>query len=130
MEIIRKPELRRMIYEKLRTEYRREYSVEAIYYITQCLFLCIQDVLKNGDSLKLYDCFTLEPMLIGGRKYNCLGEYQGVSPMHFVPRFVPYKKLKDACLSIPVAEEELQKKENQKSRKKSKNRKKKEEKGQ
>lgn len=119
MRVIRKKELREMIYEKLRTEYRREYSKEAVYYITQCLFLCIKDILKNGDSLRLREDFTLEPMLRGGRHfYSRFGDYHGVSPMHYVPRFVPHKKLRDICLSLPVTEEAIKEKKEKQSKKK------------
>ena len=75
-----------------------------IYWIVQATFQCFEDILRNGDTLKVGDCFTMEPKLKKERKNYNFGKGKVTVPSHYEPCFRPYKKLKDACFSLPVDE--------------------------
>lgn len=98
MAIITRPELIDMVSEKI----DRKYNQVEIYYILQATFRCFEDILKNGDTLKVFDCFTMKPMLRKERQTGNFGKGNIIIPAHYVPYFRPYKKLVDACASLPV----------------------------
>ncbi|MFR7476679.1 HU family DNA-binding protein [Frisingicoccus sp.] len=98
MAVIKRPELIKMISEKM----DREYPQKEIYFIVQATFRCFEDILRNGDKLVVGDCFTMEPLLKKEREMSNFGKEKIVTPAHYVPHFRPYKKLKDACNAIPV----------------------------
>ena len=107
MALIKRHELIRMVSEKM----DRAYPQSEIYFVVQATFRCFEDILKNGDTLIVGDCFKLEPTLKKERELSDFGKGKIVSPAHYVPHFKPYKKLKDACAAIPVEDAILHKKE-------------------
>lgn len=98
---ITRPELIKMVSEKLGGRYPRD----EIYWIVQATFRCFPDILKAGYTLTVGDCFTLKPKLRKRRTYKSPGGKIAEFEDHYIPCFKPRKKLKDACLSLPVNEE-------------------------
>lgn len=106
MAVLKRSDLIKMISKKI---YGR-YPQEEIYWILKGFAECLEEILKNGDTLKLSDCFTMEPKYRRERKLNNLDNETIVLPAQYQPNFRPYKKLKEACSSLPV-DKELDKKE-------------------
>lgn len=98
---INKPMLRDMVYENL----NRRFTREAVYWIVNEVFHCLEDVLKEGNTVSIRDSFTLKPIIRKGKHFNTLGKYEGHTEDHYVPYFHPHKKLRDICLAMPVNEE-------------------------
>lgn len=107
MAVITRREFVKMISRKLEFEYPQW----DIYYIVQATFRCFEDILKNGDTLIVGDCFRMEPKLKKERQNYNFGKGKVTTPAHYEPYFKPYKKLTDACLSIPVNEKEKEENE-------------------
>lgn len=102
-KVVRRTELIKMVSEKL----DREYPQDAIYWIIQATFRCFEDILREGKTLKVADCFTMEPKLVkAARRYNFAKKCVFVKPAYYEPNFKPYRKLREACLSLPVKENE------------------------
>lgn len=113
MANITRKELIKMISEKI----DRKYPQEEIYWILKGVFGSFEDILKNGDTLVVWDYFIMEPKLKNEQKYNNFGKGKVSIPSHYEASFRPYKKLRDACLELPVDEkkqEEIRKKETEK----------------
>lgn len=107
MAIITRREFVKMISRKLKSEYPQW----DIYYIVQATFRCFEDILRNGDTLIVGDCFRMEPKLRKERQNYNFGKGKVKTPAHYEPHFKPYQKLIDACLSLPVDERENEEKE-------------------
>lgn len=101
MAVITRQELVRMVAEKI----DRKYSQEEIDWIIRGVFQCFGDILKNGDTLKIADVFTMKPILKNERTVENFGKGKITIPAHYAPCFKPYKKLRDVCLDLPVEEE-------------------------
>lgn len=100
MAIITRPEFIKMVSEKI----NRRYSQDEIYWIVKGVFLCFEEILRNGDTLKIADCFTMKPVLKSERQFSNFGKGKVTIPEHYIPVFKPYKKLRDACLEITSKE--------------------------
>lgn len=98
MANITRPELIKMVSEKI----DRKYPQEEIYWILKGVFGCLEDILKNGDTLVVWDYFVMEPKLKNEQKYNNFGKGKVTVPPHYEASFRPYKKLRDACLELPM----------------------------
>lgn len=98
MAVITRKELIKMTAEKI----DRKYSQEEIDWIVRGMFQCFRDILKNGDTLKIADVFTMKPILKNERTVGNFGKGEVTIPVHYAPLFKPYKKLRDACLDLPV----------------------------
>lgn len=85
MAVVKRPELIKMISEKM----DREYPQKEIYFIVQATFRCFEDILRNGDKLVVGDCFTMEPLLKKEREMSNFGKEKIVTPAHYVPHFRP-----------------------------------------
>ena len=62
----------------------RKYSQEEIDWIVRGMFQCFRNILKNE------------------RTVGNFGKGEVTIPVHYAPLFKPYKKLRDACLDLPV----------------------------
>lgn len=110
MAKIYKDELRKMVSEKI----YHKYPKEEIYDIMIGTFACFEDILRNGDSLCILNCFTMEPKLRKGQKYKPFFGKEMTTQTHYIPFFKPSKALKNACLTLPVEEENIEKVEDDK----------------
>lgn len=113
MAKLTRPELIKMVSEKIDGRYPRE----EIYWILKGVFGCFEDILKNGDTLIVGDYFSMEPKLKPEDKYGNFGKGTITVPAHYEPCFRPYKKLRDACLSLPVDEKQKSRKKSDKQKK-------------
>ena len=117
MANITRKELIKMISEKI----DRKYPQEEIYWILKGVFGSFEDILKNGDTLVVWDYFVMEPKLINENNYYNFGKGKVSIPAHYEPCFRPYKKLRDACLELPVNEKPKSKKKSEKRNRKNLN---------
>ena len=117
MANITRPELIKMVSEKI----DRKYPQEEIYWILKGVFGCFEDILKNGDTLVVWDYFVMEPKLKNEQKYNNFGKGKVTVPPHYEASFRPYKKLRDACLELPVEKKQKKKKADKKADRKNLN---------
>ena len=113
MANITRKELIKMVSEKIDGRYPQE----EIRWILKGAFGCFEDILKNGDTLMIWDCFAMEPKLINEHNYYNFGKGKVTVPAHYEPCFRPYKKLRDACLSLPVDEKQKSRKKSDKQKK-------------
>ena len=109
MANITRKELIKMISEKI----DRKYPQEEIYWILKGVFGSFEDILKNGDTLVVWDYFVMEPKLKAENKYGNFGKGTITVPAHYEPCFRPYKKLRDACLELPVEKKVKSKKKDE-----------------
>ena len=114
MANITRKELIKMISEKI----DRKYPQEEIYWILKGVFGSFEDILKNGDTFVVWDYFVMEPKLKNEQKYNNFGKGKVTVPPHYEASFRPYKKLRDACLELPVNEKQKSKKKSEKKKQK------------
>lgn len=117
MANITRPELIKMVSEKI----DRKYPQEEIYWILKGVFDCFEDILKNGDALIVWNYFVMEPKLKNEQKYNNFGKGKVTVPPHYEASFRPYKKLRDACLELPVEKKQKKKKADKKADRKNLN---------
>lgn len=103
MAVITRPELIKLVSQKI----NRQVTQEDIYWVLQGFAQCLPDILANGDTLKIGDCFTMEPKLKKKRKVGNFGKGEMIIPAHYVPCFRPYKKLKDVCANLPVENKKI-----------------------
>lgn len=100
MKIYKRKDFIKLVSENL----EREYSQEAIYWITKSVYKSMLDIVSNGHKLFVSDCFTLEPKLKAEKRTGNFGS-PCVIPAHYEPYFKPLKKMKDLCRKIEVTED-------------------------
>ena len=79
MAVLKRSDLIKMISKKI---YGR-YPQEEIYWILKGFAECLEEILKNGDTLKLSDCFTMQPKYRRERKLNNLDNETIVLPAQY-----------------------------------------------
>lgn len=75
--------------------------------VLRAFFRVITEILAEGDTVRCYGYFKIEPKLYEARKVQNL--YDNVlydAPAQYKPRIKFYKRIKEACANIPVEEKE------------------------
>lgn len=92
MKTITKSDLRKLVYEKV----RGIYTTDAVYWIVQTVFECMEEILRDGDKLVIMNSFSLEPKLKKAKPTGNFGN-KCIIPARYVPYFKPSKKWKAIC---------------------------------
>lgn len=112
MAIVKREDLVKMISEKM---YNR-YSQDEIYWIIKYFFDCIEDILRNGDTLRLYNTLVVYPVLKRERKCFNFGNGDIIIPAHWEAAIKLMTRYQNACSDLPLPEDD--KKKNKKGKKK------------
>lgn len=89
---INKYEFMQMVHDKV----RGICSMEDVYWTTKAVFECMEEILKEGDSLLIMGYFTMYPRLKKERKASNFGNPCTI-PEHYEPCFKIGTNLKKAC---------------------------------
>ena len=87
--------------------HRKLYSHIIIRTVLRAFFKVITEILAEGDTVRCFGYFKIEPKLYQARKVQ--NPYDNVlydAPAQYKPRIKFYKRIKEACANIPVEEKE------------------------
>ena len=83
--------------------HKKIYSYIIVRTVLRAFFRVITEILAEGDTVRWYGYFKIEPKLYEARKVQ--NPYDNVlydAPAQYKPRIKFYKRLKEACANIPV----------------------------
>lgn len=83
--------------------HRKMYSTIIVKIVLRAFFRVITEILAEGDTVRCFGYFKIEPKLYQARKVKNL--YDNVlcdAPAQYKPKIKFYKRLKEACANIPV----------------------------
>lgn len=87
--------------------HHKMYSYIIVRTVLRAFFKVITEMLAEGDTVRCYGYFKIEPKLYKARKVQNL--YDNVlcdAPAQYKPKIKFYKRIKEACAGIPVQEGE------------------------
>ena len=87
--------------------HKKLYSYIIVRTVLRVFFRVITEILAEGDTVRCYGYFKIEPKLYEARKVQ--NPYDNIlydAPAQYKPRIKFYKRIKEACAGIPVAEKE------------------------
>lgn len=98
---INKYEFMKMVHDKV----RGKCSMEGVYWTVKAVFECMEEILKDGNSLFIMEYLTMHPRL---KKDRTVGNFGNpcVIPEHYEPCVKFGTKLKKACTYLKEHEYE------------------------
>ena len=87
--------------------HKKLYSYIIVRTVLRAFFQVITEILAEGDTIRCFGYFKIEPKLYQARKVKNL--YDNVlcdAPAQYKPKIKFYKRIKEACANIPVEEKE------------------------
>ena len=85
--------------------HKKMYSYIIVRTVLRAFFRVITEILAEGDTVRCFGYFKIEPKLYQARKVKNL--YDNVlcdAPAQYKPKIKFYKRIKEACAGIPVQE--------------------------
>lgn len=87
--------------------HKKIYSYIIVRTVLRVFLRVITEILAEGDTVRCYGYFKIEPKLYEARKVqNPCNNVLYDAPAQYKPKMKFYKRIKEACASIPVAEKE------------------------
>ena len=99
MNTIYKPDFIKMIHEKINhTPGLSHVNYHDVRVTINTMLKVLEDILEQGDEVKLIHYFSLKPRFYPGRVVKQTWRDKEVtSPVHYRPKFKPFTKLEKAC---------------------------------
>lgn len=99
MSTIYKPDFIKRIHEKINhTPGLSHVNYHDVRVTVNTMLKVLEDILENGDELRLVRYFSMKPRLYPGRVVKQTWRDKEVtSPVHYVPQLKPFVRLRKAC---------------------------------
>lgn len=78
---------------------------ETVYWTNAAFVDALVDVIENGDTLYVWDVFTLKPKVVQEHRVGNFGEPM-IIPQHYTAYFESKGRLKEACEKFGKKEQE------------------------